>query len=47
MQTFTTLLLSVLAAAASAQETYTINPTTVPQSLRQYWCDNQQTQCPL
>ncbi|KAF4555816.1 Hypothetical protein D9617_2g057800 [Elsinoe fawcettii] len=46
MQLHTSFLaLGVFSGLVSAQ--YNINPTSVPQSLRQYWCDSQITQCPL
>ncbi|KAF2221939.1 hypothetical protein BDZ85DRAFT_135155 [Elsinoe ampelina] len=39
------LALGAFSGLVSAQ--YSINPNSVPQSLRQYWCDSQITQCPL
>jgi len=39
----TTLLLSTV----MAQETYTIDPNNVANATREYWCTNQQAQCPL
>ncbi|PNS20393.1 hypothetical protein CAC42_5843 [Sphaceloma murrayae] len=39
------LAIGLLSGLTVAQ--YNINPTSVPQSLRQYWCDSQITQCPL
>jgi len=43
------LLVGVLALARSAfsQEQYYIDPDSVSMSLRQFWCQQQQTQCPL
>jgi hypothetical protein len=49
MKTFTTTALAsaALLSLASAQEQYSINPDTVPDSTRAVWCNSQITQCPL
>jgi hypothetical protein len=47
MKAFIGLALATLAAIVETQQTYTINPKNVPLSLRDFWCSNQQTQCPL
>ncbi|OCK80956.1 hypothetical protein K432DRAFT_381769 [Lepidopterella palustris CBS 459.81] len=39
--------LALLVGATYSQAQYTIDPNSVPLSLRQTWCDNQITQCPL
>ncbi|OAG08682.1 uncharacterized protein CC84DRAFT_1085127 [Paraphaeosphaeria sporulosa] len=43
--TFTFGLLAV-AGFSAAQEQYTIDPDTVQQSTRSYWCDQQKASCP-
>ena len=40
-------LTSLLALRASAQQTYAINPDTVSDATREYWCQQQELQCPL
>jgi hypothetical protein len=49
MKTFTTTALAsaALLSLASAQEQYSINPDTVPDSTRAVWCNSQITQCPV
>jgi len=47
MNSLFALALACLAAMVGAQQTYTINPKNVPLWLRDTWCQNQQTQCPL
>jgi len=44
-----TLAFGVLALISTtfSQEQYHIDPNSVSLSLRQFWCDNQKTQCPL
>lgn len=49
MKTFTvaTLASGALLSLASAQEQYQITPDSVSQSSRDYWCQQQITQCPV
>ena len=48
MYTSTALLaLTSLLSLASAQQNYIIDPNTVPDWKREYWCSQQQAQCPL
>ncbi|KAK3700902.1 hypothetical protein LTR37_015705 [Vermiconidia calcicola] len=47
MKAFVAYAFSVLLASASAQQVYTIDPRTVDQATRDFWCQSQQTQCPL
>ncbi|KAK4987254.1 hypothetical protein LTR50_004766 [Elasticomyces elasticus] len=42
----TLALVPLLGSLANAQQ-YSINPDSVSQSTRNYWCTSQQTQCPL
>lgn len=49
MKTFTATALAsaALLSLASAQEQYTINPDSVTEANRKFWCQSQITQCPL
>ncbi|SMR51233.1 unnamed protein product [Zymoseptoria tritici ST99CH_1E4] len=49
MKTSTTATLTTLlfATAINAQDQYAINPTTVNETVRDFWCTQQQAQCPL
>jgi len=49
MKTFTATALAsaTLLSLASAQEQYQINPDSVSDANRQFWCQSQITQCPL
>ena len=38
--------LLALAGFSAAQEQYTIDPSTVQKSTRDYWCDQQKASCP-
>jgi hypothetical protein len=46
MRSAFTFSLLALAGFAAAQEQYTIDPETVQQSTRDYWCDQQKATCP-
>ncbi|KAF2634908.1 hypothetical protein P280DRAFT_474209 [Massarina eburnea CBS 473.64] len=39
--------LLALAGLSAAQEQYSIDPTSVPKSTRDYWCKMEKAQCPL
>lgn len=41
------LATALLTATVTAQDQYRINPDSVPDSLRNFWCDQQIAQCPL
>ncbi|KAK5109787.1 hypothetical protein LTR62_006520 [Meristemomyces frigidus] len=49
MKSYTTLSAAsaLLLSAAVAQQTYQIDPTSVSNSTREYWCQQQTAQCPL
>lgn len=49
MKTFTqaSIATALLATVTSAQDQYRINPDSVPESLRDFWCEQQLAQCPL
>jgi hypothetical protein len=49
MKTFTATALAsaTLLSLASAQEQYQINPDSVSDANRQFWCQSQITQCPV
>ncbi|KAF2682752.1 hypothetical protein K458DRAFT_405499 [Lentithecium fluviatile CBS 122367] len=47
MRSFAALSLLGLAGLSTAQDQYTIDPDTVTQSTREYWCKQQKSQCPL
>ncbi|QIW96400.1 hypothetical protein AMS68_001918 [Peltaster fructicola] len=47
MRASTTAILFGAATLAAAQQQYTIDPSNVPFSTRNTWCNNQKTSCPL
>lgn len=47
MRSFAALGLLALAGLSTAQDQYNINPDDVPESTREYWCQQQESQCPL